>query len=97
MTPLEALHQISRVAATGRLRAVLDGRLRPDVVADVHLLVCDGCAHALLTQLDGLFRPTTHDHTRTLADSQVMGCTFGEGAADQCALHDLLREDAVCP
>ena len=97
MTPLAALHEISRVAATGRLHAVLDGRLPPDVVAEVHLRVCDGCAHALLTQLGGLFSPTTHDHTRTLAGSQVMGCTFGEGPPDQCALHDLLREDDVCP
>ena len=97
MTPLEALAPIRRDAARVRFQLHMEGRLRPDTVPDpLPLALCNDCARALRLELAALFPQIEDRHKQSLNNSRVYGCTFSQGTPDQCALHDLLREDAVC-
>lgn len=90
MRPFEALQRVSRArGATGY--SLSDD----DPVPDVQLRVCALCAQALIADLRRLFPRSIGLHT--LHGALIMGCTFGDGSPEQCALHPLMQEEAPCP
>ena len=89
MIPFEALQTVSRArGATGY--SLHDDEPAPDV----HVLVCALCTQALIADLRRLFPRSIGLHT--LHGSLIMGCTFGDGSPEQCALHSLMQEEAPC-
>lgn len=44
-----------------------------------------------------MFPPGEERHAVLLSHCSLLGCTFGDGSVEQCALHGFLHEEASCP